>query len=174
MKELTRTREVTEVYGYESDDGTYFKTEEECRKYEETARYAIDKAFFDLCVRQDEDKSFNGVMFAECGIFENFGCGSDEWMLVVVEMKSAEDLKIVDMYRKEHLHETQLNHPKNMLTKDHIGKRVLVGIGQHYEGYDAFYVYGTVDEVVEKFRNDILMYFDPQIEKETEKEDKNV
>ena len=108
-------------------------------------------------------------MFPECSIFENFGYGSDEWMLVVVEMKSAEDLKIVDMYRKEHLHETQLNHPKNMLTKDHIGKRILVGIGQHYEGYDAFYVYGTVDEMVEKFRNDILMYFKPEIKTETEK-----
>ena len=170
MKELKRTREVTEVYGYESGDGKFFKTEEECKKYEETARYAIDKAFFDLCVRQDEDKSFNGIMFSECGIFENFGYGSEEWMLVVVEMKSAEDLKIVDMYRKEHLHGSLLDDPKYMLTKDHIGKRVLVGIGQHYEGYDAFYVYGTVDEMVEKFRNDILMYLDPQIETTEDKE----
>lgn len=163
MKELTRTREVTEVYGYESIDGTYFKTEEECKKYEETARYAINKAFFDLCVKQDEDRSFNGIMFRECSIFENFGYGSEEWMLVVVEMKTLEDLKIVDMYRKEHLHKTQLNLPKNMLTKDHIGKRVLVGIGQHYEGYDAFYVYGTFDEVIEKFKNDINRYFNPVI-----------
>lgn len=163
MKELTRTREVTEVYGYESIDGTYFKTEEECKKYEETARYAINKAFFDLCVKQDEDRSFNGIMFRECSIFENFGYGSEEWMLVVVEMKTLEDLKIVDMYRKEHLHKTQLNLPKNMLTKDHIGKRVLVGIGQHYEGYDAFYVYGTLDELVEKFKNDVNRYFNPVI-----------
>lgn len=172
MKELKRTREVTEIYGYESDDGTYFRTEEECKKYEETARYAIDKAFFDLCIRQDEDSSFNGVMFPECSIFENFGYGSEEWMLVVVEMKTLEDLKIVDMYRKEHLGHSSIDNPKCMLTKEYIGKRVLVGIGQHYEGYDAFYVYGTVDEVIEKFKNDILMYFDPQTE--IEKEDGNV
>ncbi len=173
MKELTRTKEVTEVYGYESDDGTYFKTAEECKKYEETARYAIDKAFFDLCVKQyDKEDGFGRFMFSECSIFENFGYGSDEWMLVVLEMKSAEDLKIVDMYRKEHLHGSLLDDSRYILTKEYIGKKVLVGIGQHYEGYDSFYVYGTVDELVEKFKNDVSKYFDPKTE--TEKEDENV
>lgn len=162
MKELTRTREVTEVYGYESIDGTYFGTSEECKKYEKTARYAINKAFFDLCVRQNEDRSFNGIMFAECDIFESFGYGSEEWMLVVVEMKTPEDLKTVDMFRKEHLDASMLDNPNHMLTKEHIGKRVLVGIGQ-LDGYDNFYVYGTLDELVEKFKNDVNRYFNPVI-----------
>lgn len=161
MKELTRTKEIKEIYGYESDDGTYFKTEEECKKYEETARYAVDKAFWKLCIKQDiNDKT---GMFSECEIFENFGYGSDEWMLVVLEIKNEEDMKIVNMYKKMHLVHSSPDDDRYEIKENHIGKRILVGLGTHYEGYDNFYVYGTLDELVEKFKNDINKFFNPVI-----------
>ena len=159
MKALERTKEIKEIYGYESDDGTYFKTEEECKKYEETARYAVDKAFWKLCVKQNiNDKT---GMFPECGIFENFGYGSDEFALVILEVKNEEDMKIVNMYKKMHLVHSSLDDDRYEIKEEHIGKRILVGLGTHYEGYDNFYVYGTLDELVEKFTHDMYKFFYP-------------
>lgn len=165
MKVLERTKEIKEVYGYESGDGIYFKTEEECKKYEETARYAIDKAFFDLCVKQVTGK----VLFAESGIYENFGYGSEEYDYVILEVKNEDDLKIVNMYRKEHLCASDIENNRQEFDKKYIGKKVLVGLGYDWEHHDGtFYVAGTMDELIERFKNSVDVYFNPVIEEQKE------
>lgn len=165
MKVLERTKEIKEVYGYESGDGIYFKTEEECRKYEETARYAINKAFFDLCVRKNKNDTRKTI--EEWALFEGFGNGSD-YEFVILEVKNEEDLKTVNMYRKEHLSQSEIERGLNEFDKKYIGQRVLVAIGDSYSGYDNFYIYGTLDEMVEKFKKQMNGWFNPVIEEQTE------
>ena len=167
MKVIERIEEVKKIVGYEAGDGTLFDTAEECEKYEASARYAIDKAFFDLCVKQNKD-DITG-MFAECEIFENFGYGSEEWMCVILDIKNEEDMKVVKMYRKVHLSEGYIREGKQELDKKYIGQRVLVGIGDRYSGYDSFYVYGTQEELVEKFRRETGLFFNRVIEDDAEK-----
>lgn len=45
MKELKREIKTMETYGYEATDGTYFRTKEQCEKYEETCECVIMTAF---------------------------------------------------------------------------------------------------------------------------------
>lgn len=51
MKEIKQSRIIEEVTGYEAFDGTVFKTEEECIKYEGTAEAVITKRFFSHVVK---------------------------------------------------------------------------------------------------------------------------
>ena len=91
MKTLKYTKTEEIITGYEADDGHVFATEEECKKYEETARGVILHDLKQLMI---------GEPFAECGIWERFGYGSEEFMLAVIEIKNADDLHTVKMFIK--------------------------------------------------------------------------
>ena len=156
MKEIKVTRTVEEITGYEADDGTRFKTEEECKKYENSAHYAIYNQFLKLGVSEP---------FSECQIFENFGYGSEEYQLIVIDIKDENDLKIANMFA-----EMQVPKPDGSrldrvrFGTNRIGQRLLVGIGDEY--CENCYIYGTQEEIIEKFKQDIDKYYNPKPKEE--------
>lgn len=155
MKAIEVTKEIKEITGYRADDGTFFRDEEECRKYESTANAVIRGRFVKLFV----DKPF-----IECDIYKNFGFGSEEFDMGVILLKNEEDLKAANMY----LNITSYKDIDEFTSND-IGKRILVGYNNSF-GEDILYKYGTQEELVENFRNDIDKFYNPERYKEDEKE----
>lgn len=148
MEVIKRTRTIEEVTGYEAEDGTIFKTKEECEKYEDTAKVAVYKAFKELMV--------NGEEFAECEIWENFGYGSEEFDLAVIDIKSETDLEIANRYY-------ELNGGYS-ISKDFMGKKVLVNIGFCYDNRkDCPPNPRTKEMLIEEFTKDITKFFEPEV-----------
>ncbi len=158
MNVIKTTRTIEEVTAYEADDGTRFKTEEECKRYENSAHYAIYNQFLKLGVSEP---------FAECQIFENFGYGSDEYQLIVIDIKDENDLKIANMFAEMQMPEREgMNLERYRFGTNRIGQRLLVGIG--FNCCENCYIYGTQEELIEKFKQDIDKYYNP---KSNEKEE---
>lgn len=155
MKAIEVIKEIKEITGYSADDGTFFRDEEECRKYESTADAVIRGRFMKLFI----DKPF-----IECAIFENFGYGSEEHDMGVLLLKNEEDVRAANMY----LNITSYKNI-NEFTSNDIGKRILVGYNNCC-GEDTLYKYGTQEELVDKFRNDIDKFYNPEKYKKNEKE----
>lgn len=143
MREITQERTIKEVLGYESNDGKRFSTKEECEKYEKSAEGVIN-ADFEAVVC---DKPF-----AECNIYEDFGYGSEEFMMAVVDIKNADILEIVNKYMA--LRKNGLVNP------DFIGKKVIINLGNCYEKEPYIQPCPmTMDMLVHKFIKDITPYF---------------
>lgn len=155
MKELKRTRTIEEIRGYEANDGTFFSSKEECEKYEKTARAVIFNAFKQLVVDR---------IFPECFIWENYGYGSEEFSMAIIEIKNEDDLRAANMYFEEFKFCDQL-------TRDYIGKRILVNLGYGNEG-DCRICPRTEEELIEQFKNDITKFFHPKA-KESDSNDES-
>ena len=155
MEVLKRTREIEEIIGYVADDGKRFSSAEECERYEESAHMAIYNGVVGLSV--------DGEPFSECNIWDRFGYGSEEWSLLVIEIKDEKDLKVANMF-------AEMQEPKvdntytNRFKPEHIGKRLLVSIGNQYES--RCYIWGTEEDVIEMFKKDIAPFFHPKKEGE--------
>ena len=89
MKELKITKTIEEVNGYEAFDGKIFKEKEECEKYERSAYGVITKEFEQL---------FVGERFPECHIWEEYGYGSEEFEMAIIDIKDEKDLFIANKY----------------------------------------------------------------------------
>lgn len=155
MEVIKRTREVEEIIGYRASDGKFFSSQEECEKYEQSAQLAIYNGFVGLSV--------DGKPFSECTIWEDYGYGSEEWELLVIEIKNENDLKVANMF-------AEMQEPKedvlyiNRFKPEHIGKRLLVSIGSQYE--KRCYIWGTEDEIIEGFKKNLNAFFYPKKEGE--------
>ena len=151
MEVIKRERTIEEIIAYEAGDGTRFASEEECKQYENSANYAIYNSFIGLSV--------DGKPFSECTIWEDYGYGSEEWLLLVIEIKNENDLKVANMF-------AEMQEPKedvkytNRFKPEHIGKRLLVSIGSQYES--RCYIWGTEDEIVEGFKKNLNTFFYPK------------
>lgn len=150
MKEITVTKTVVEVTGYEASDGTRFNTKEECMKYEQSAEAAVSKMFEDICV-----KPYGDTHFAECEIYENYGYGSEEYLDVIADIKTEKELKIANMY-------CDMWAGKNgkRLDNKYIGKRVLIAVGIDWDR--TFYAVGTEEEMIEGFKKTMAGFFRPE------------
>lgn len=165
MEAIKQTKTVEEIVAYVADDGTRFKTEEECKKYEESAEAAILKSFIDTCVCDKRDE----YRFSECSIYEKFGYGSEEYDYCVVNIKNENDLKIANMYAA--FREPQESN-NNRLTTDTIGKRVLVALGND-DWNPVFVVLGTLEEEIEKFKKEMSLFFYTREEREEMKKEES-
>lgn len=124
MKEIKRTKTIEQLVGYEAFDGKIFKTEDECRNYEQSAYGVLRKGLEDLMVGE----SFNETM-----LFEDFGYGSEEYGLAVIEIKDEDDLFKVNHYY-EFVNEVNGCHIcHNPIGKEYIGKRVLINLGCEWD-----------------------------------------
>ena len=149
MKKIKETREV--VVSYEAFDGTRFDNEDECKKYESTAEAVITKAFYDLITRES-GKPIDDTLFAECEIWENYGYGSEEFDMAIIEIKNEEELEIANRFY-EIKHGTGIG-------REYIGKRILVNIGYSYDNYYGVYARPrTREELIEDFTKNIDTYF---------------
>jgi hypothetical protein len=145
MKELTREVTTTEIIGYRAADGKEFRNKEECENYERTAKAVIQADFEKLVMAENN----------EYGLFEYFGVGCEDYRIVRITIDNMEELRQANMY-------SQLIKNKNLFTEEHIGKSLIVGTGWEH---DACYLYGTIEELVEKFRADITGALYPEEEK---------
>lgn len=143
MKEIIEEKVVKQTVGYEAIDGRRFASKEECEKYEKSAEHVILSDFNAITV---------GEQFAECHIFENYGYGSEEFMMAVVDIRNADCLEIANRY---------LAMRKNELIKpDAIGKKVLINIGYEYEKESHIPANPkTMDQLVQQFIKDISKYY---------------
>ena len=155
MKEIKWTRTIEEVVAYEANDGTRFNSKEECEKYEETAKSVIFNEFKQLMV---------GEPFSESSIWENFGYGSEEFQLAVIEIKNVDDLHIANMFAEVYKYGFTF-------TNDHIGKRLLINLGYECAYGDCGMCPRTEDDLIEMFTKDIRKFFytDNEIKAEEEK-----
>lgn len=124
-------------------DGKTFTSEEECKKYEETAESVIKKAFMKLVV---------GNIVPECDIWANYGYGSEEFMMAIIDIKDANDLMIANKY-------LDFRKADELIDSKYIGKRIMVNLGYFYE--DNIYKVNprTMEEVIEQFTKDMAKIF---------------
>ena len=114
MKAITVEKTVQEITGYEADDGTWFRTEEECKKYEASACYAAEKAARECRTKQTS---------VECA-FDGFcGCYEDE--IYVYDIHNAHMLQVVNTYL------ASLNRSNKLIPPEMIGHKVCVQ--QYYD-----------------------------------------
>ena len=137
MVSLTKT--IEKKY-YVAFDGTEFENEDDCRKYEKEAE-SIEK-------EKEIIRRFKRLMinepFSECYIFDDFGYGSEEYMLCVIELKDEVDVNDANNYRL-------LKGVDECFTKEDIGKRFLIELGFEFDNYDVCRVRGTYDDLVKDF-----------------------
>lgn len=134
---------VTKVTRYEAIDGTTFTTEEECVKYEDTAK----------CVLLTKYKPLVKRTASECDIFNT---GSDEYMIDILQYLSSEsDIDILIQLHRLYCSGGNLNDDfydkmRSKLEKCLKNKDiVLIGRGTEYDGYDNFYILTTLQDITD-------------------------
>lgn len=118
MKAITVEKTIQEITGYEADDGTWFRTEAECKKYEESAHCAAKSA---------ADKYITNRSILEAVIGDLCGCYEDD--MEVYDIKDAHALQVVNTYFGS------MNPSNRMIPPECIGHKVCI---QHY--YDDTYI----------------------------------
>lgn len=84
MKQIKKERKIYDIF-YEAVDGTAFISEEECRKYEESARIIMWPRFSKLVIATSNE-------------YDLFGVGSDECTVYVIKVSSQKDVDTVLHY----------------------------------------------------------------------------
>ena len=134
---------VTKVTRYEAIDGTTFTTEEECVKYEDTAK----------CVLLTKYKPLVKRTASECDIFNT---GSDEYMIDILQYLSSEsDIDILIQLHKLYCSSRKFNDDFYGKMRSKLEKClknrdiVLIGRGTEYDGYDNFYILTTLQDITD-------------------------
>ena len=134
---------VTKVTRYEAIDGTTFTTEEECVKYEDTAK----------CVLLTKYKPLVKRTASECDIFNT---GSDEYMIDILQYLSSEsDIDILIQLHKLYCSSRKFNDDFYDKMRSKLEKClknrdiVLIGRGTEYDGYDNFYILTTLQDITD-------------------------
>ena len=134
---------VTKVTRYEAIDGTTFATEEECVKYEDTAK----------CVLLTKYKPLVKRTASECDIFNT---GSDEYMIDILQYLSSEsDIDILIQLHKLYCSSRKFNDDFYDKMRSKLEKClknrdiVLIGRGTEYDGYDNFYILTTLQDITD-------------------------
>lgn len=141
MKELTITRTITEVTGYQAEDGRIFSSKEECEKYENTAYSVIKRDFEKLKLAE----------YCECQVFENQGYGSDEYMYWLVEIKNSDDLFIANKF-------SEVTKSPKRFENEHINKKLLVSMGCCWDNLKVSYI-RSYDDIIAEFTKDMNKIF---------------
>ena len=134
---------VTKVTRYEAIDGTTFTTEEECVKYEDTAK----------CVLLTKYKPLVKRTASECDIFNT---GSDEYMIDILQYLSSEsDIDILIQlhrlyYSGRNFNDDFYDKMRSKLEKCLKNRDIiLIGRGTEYDGYDNFYILTTLQDITD-------------------------
>lgn len=134
---------VTKVTHYEAIDGTTFTTEEECVKYEDTAK----------CVLLTKYKPLVKRTVSEGDIFNT---GSDEYMIDILQYLSSEsDIDILIQLHRLYCSDRNLNDDFYNKMRSKLEKClknrdiVLIGRGTEYDGYDNFYILTTLQDITD-------------------------
>lgn len=134
---------VTKVTHYEAIDGTTFTTEEECQKYEDTAKCVLLTKYKPLVKRTASE-------------YDIFNTGSDEYMIDILQYLSSEsDIDIlIQLHRlycsNKNLNDDFYNKMRSKLEKCLKNRDiVLIGRGTEYDGCDNFYILTTLQVITD-------------------------
>lgn len=128
MKEQIIEKVVKEVNGYIADDGTWFRTKEECQKYEESAKMVL----FNMV----KDK-----IIAETNIYNLLHEGNDDDGVEIYNVDSLETLELLNRYIMLSTYDKK----KDLFKTDMIGKKIIV-----FWSYDRDYCWskGTIEDLL--------------------------
>lgn len=143
MREITKEVVHTEIIGYEADDGTRFSTEEQCRKYESSAKYACKRAFEAIAGECHNGTDYHEIL-----------CIGYEDEIYVVDVKDVETLRVINMYLDA------LTDTNAFMKPEKIGQKVAISIWDHNAGA----ILGTRAEMESQFKT----YLDELFGSETE------
>lgn len=153
MKEIKQM--IEKVTGYEAFDGTVFKTEVECVKYEGTAEAVITKRFFSHIVKGNKNY---GVVDPWSTIILH---GYEEDVDVLYDMKDDEAVKDFEMY-------AQLKEYYNADQDIDKYKGEIILVSLYIGGEERCLINGTEKEILEDFTKFVKKIFDYSESKEKE------
>ena len=129
----------TYVTKYEANDGTIFTTSEECLKYENSARAVLFAKFKDIQIK----------LISEYNLF---GVGSEEYFYSVVKIMNVGDIDLIlQLYCliNNRYDESKIQEIKDLCHKAHFNDDYLIiGRGCEYDGYDNFWVFSTLTDLL--------------------------
>lgn len=138
MEKIT-IEKTTKIVMYQATDGTQFTTEEECRKYEESAKCALLTRYKPLVIGSiTENNLFNG-------------CGSEEYEYDIVKINTEQDVEtIIHLYMLYHRAECYRNSDVSIREKVTTAYKTgdILFIGRYSCGDDFFNIDHTRDELI--------------------------
>ena len=165
--EIKETREVVVRTEYVAEDGQVFYNEEECKKYEESALFAVSKELKKLNV-----KKFNSVM-------DLIGEGNDDDEVEIFDIQTDRDLENLRRYlyltlKKNGASESSVEEcfiSKDGVRKDYVFDGITIGheviIGFSYD-QDWFWTYkdGSIEGYLGWLRDRITKLITPETKTE--------
>jgi hypothetical protein len=138
MKKIT-VEKTTKVVMYQATDGTQFTTEEECRKYEESAK----------CVLLTRYKPLVLNSITENELFK--GSGSEEYTYDVVKINNEQDVETIIhlymLYHRSDCYRSKDDSIREKVTTAYKTRDILF-IGRDACGDDLFSIDYTRDELI--------------------------
>lgn len=136
VNEIKCTREYVERTEYIAEDGTIFNTAEECKKYEESALFAVSKKL----KRLDNGKATQYDIYYEC---------NDDQDIDIFNAETEEDLDNIRRY-------IYLKSPDSKLNIEGITAGHEIIVHWNYDGDDAWtYGDGSINAFCEMIRNNL-------------------
>lgn len=139
MKKIT-VEKITKVVMYQATDGTQFTTEEECRKYEESAK----------CVLLTKYKPLVLNSITENELFK--GSGSEEYTYDVVKINNEQDVETIIhlymLYHRSDCYRSKDDSIREKVTTAYKTRDILL-IGRNACGDDLFNIDYTRDELID-------------------------
>ncbi len=129
MKTITTTKTIEEIRGYEANDGTFFRSEEECMKYEDSA----------LGVIKARVKQYR---VGESSIYGILDEGCEDCHVDIFTIPDSEAAQTIAQYIALESRE------KPVSIDEYIGKEIMV-----FWSYDMDYAWWkTIDELLDSIR----------------------
>ena len=139
MREQKITRTIEEVNGYIADDGNWFRTKEECMKYEESAKVVA----FNMAKEK---------MIAKSSIYGLLEEGDEDYDVEIYNVDSINTVELINRYIYLYTYDKKAD----LIPTDMIGKQII--ICWNYDR-DCCWYQGTIDDVLNgiKKRYDYLV-----------------
>lgn len=136
------TREILKkeyINNYIAIDGTRFTTEDECKKYEQSAKMTVYSKYQPLVISRKSE-------------YEIYGTGSDEYEIDIIKIKQSEDIdtliQLYSLYHPTRNEKDVLMERENLINWFSDKEIVFIGRGCGYDNYDCFEFIGTMNSVI--------------------------
>lgn len=129
MKEQKITRTIEEVNGYIADDGTWFRTKDQCMEYEESAKM--------VAFNMVKDK-----MIAKSTIYGLLSDGDEECDVEIYNVDSKDTVELLNKY----IYLYTYNKKADLIKMDMIGKEII--ICWNYDR-DCCWCKGSINDMIE-------------------------
>ena len=145
------------VKTYESIDGKIFNSEEECKKYDETAYAVINAEFKSTIVKITTEYDLIGNK-----------TGSEDYDIAIINIKNHGDLDKVN--RMIQITNEKYHNRFTLLPDTRIGETIAHSLGYGYEKEYQYlgYCYGTKEEILKEIEDGLNQTFSTEKEKKDE------